>query len=553
MLFTTPAFALSLASSFSFASASEIYSGVAVRTHNAPGTNIAHTLEALHRALSDVNLHERSSRVLENSTTFEKSFDDAVLLSFGNEIDTSKSTSDELSIKVTCTKCYIKANATAQLTVDGNVNATQEFETFKNQISGEFNSTTDKLEQFFRKQVSNETDFLDVFDIDNLDLTTTDVKLNIHTVDFPGCFLSFQFDDMELYMMMDTTLSGSATYTINIYTSNTPLGISIGKDSSLGIIFTIDLILSTEAPVSLSSGFHIKVDDGASFHVPLLGENITDTNIPGGKFEFLPVTIQSEGGLLNAVLRIGVHAGFDIHTPNIGIPILSASAGVEVGLFVNIAEFTTNVTTAKEENDLTCELRVVETYQLAVGATAGATIALNSRTWGPDLETTVPLFSTVLADACATRTAAAVTTTPVTASTNVGKRADLETITTTEEVTFTGVMCQSTGLINCPLSLQSTTVTLFTTTLVTAVPSGDEATFRPTTRDDVTATIEFGSHAQKLFESSGSPVSFTPTPTPTDWEDAVRDKTDGVDKRTAIGVSVGVVVTVLAAIVAGCM
>ena len=37
----------------------------------------------------------------------------------------------------------------------------------------------------------------------------------------------------------------------------------------------------------------------------------------GGRFEFLPVTIESAGVVFSAVLRIGVHSGFELATPDL--------------------------------------------------------------------------------------------------------------------------------------------------------------------------------------------------------------------------------------------
>ncbi|KAJ2966186.1 hypothetical protein NUW58_g10723 [Xylaria curta] len=107
-------------------------------------------------------------------------------------------------------------------------------------------------------------------------------------------------------------------------------------------------------------------------------------------------------------------------------------------------------------------------------------LAIGPETWGPDPSTKIPIFYTTLADECAesvTKTASAtVVTTP---TPTIAARADANMTTTTlrDKVTFTGLVCISTGLAECPASLQSTTKVTSTRTLVTTVPSGSKATF----------------------------------------------------------------------------
>lgn len=106
-----------------------------------------------------------------------------------------------------------------------------------------------------------------------------DVDFNIEIPDMPECRLKFSFDGLELYMMLDSKLSANITYNLNLYSSKTPIGISVGKDTQIGVVFTVDLILSAEAEVDIRSGFHIKLDDGASFSLAMFADNLTDTTL----------------------------------------------------------------------------------------------------------------------------------------------------------------------------------------------------------------------------------------------------------------------------------
>lgn len=292
----------------------------------------------------------------------------------------------------------------------------------------------------------------------------------------------------------------------------------------------------------------------------------------GGKFEFLPVTITGQGSL-SAVLRVGMSAGFELSA---GAGDFSVSAGVTTQVFAHVAEFTTNVTASTDaDSNEGCALRIEESYQLALGAAAGASVAVDTHTWGPAPATTVPVWFTNLAAACITArtkastatasvsTTSASTKTTATTSASLDARADDATITSSAAIssgtklttttltttdTYTGVQCLSTGLADCPVSLQTTAITRSTRTLVTAVASGVKATFPTSVHTTVAATRTFGTAARELFATSGSPTSFSPTATATS---GVLGALSGADTRVVIGVAVGVGVVVLVAFIAG--
>lgn len=256
--------------------------------------------------------------------------------------------------------------------------------------------------------------------------------------------------------------------------------------------------------------------------------------------------------VLKAVLRVGVHAGFAFGTPfpiDIPGPVdFSAGFGVEVGVFAHVAELATHIipgTTGSEKND--CKLGIRQEYTLAVGAAAGATVALLDKTWGPQPATTIPLFYTTLLDACAVQGTPGISPTLTLAG-----RQDLESTTTTTEVTYTGVSCMSTGLINCPVSLQKTVVTKVDVTLSTAVPSGEDVTWGAMSVNAVSSPVAFGTGVKELSGTSGIPTSYVPGETG-GFDSASGGGGGGLSKsdKVAIGVGVGVGVPVLAGLVVG--
>lgn len=265
---------------------------------------------------------------------------------------------------------------------------------------------------------------------------------------------------------------------------------------------------------------------------------------------------------MSAVLRIGIHSGLVLSTPQIGphftifnqeVGFPQMSGGIEVGVYANIAEFTTNVTLVPD--DPGCELKVVQEYQLALGATAGASVAIDTHTWGPVAETSIPVFKTELAEACAIKGTPTQRNVGSTITAGARKRQDLETTVISTEITHTGVACMSTVVGNCPASLQSTTRTVETRTLTTAVPSGEEATFPQSVQDMVTNTVAFGTGVKDIVSTSGSPTSYTPPATPGAGGNgvgkALDGKVGGVSKKVIIGVSVGLGAPVIAAVIVG--
>jgi hypothetical protein len=289
--------------------------------------------------------------------------------------------------------------------------------------------------------------------------------------------------------------------------------------------------------------------------------HLTFTSSNGAQFEFLPVTVESAGVVLSAILRIGIHAGIAIKTPStpqvtvfnhtIGFPELKG--GIEVGVFANIAEFVTNVTAAPGDKE--CHLKVVQEYKMALGANAGASVALGTDTWGPVATTSTAIFSKQMASVCAVQgksTPAAASASP-TGKAAKRQQQDMTTTTTKITVKHTGVQCISAVAGNCPMSLQTTTQSTETVTLTASAPKGQKPTFPSSVQDRVTSTATFGKNVVKMKATSGVPSSYTPGPTDKAKEDvknALDGKVGGVSKKVVVGVCLGVGLPLLAGILA---
>ncbi|KAI0023467.1 hypothetical protein F4780DRAFT_83315 [Xylariomycetidae sp. FL0641] len=510
----------------------------------------------------------RDQTEIKNSTSIQKSWQDAALLNVSVPVAQSDGTTVTTGIEITCITCYITGNAAVHLTYDDDFNITRAVQNFTAEVGDEVTNLTDSAIDYVKDYISGVVDNLeDGFDLDDFDFPPLNMSFNLDVPDLPETNLNLQFDDLEMYMMLDTVISAGTTYTVTMYTSETPIGLALDSKNFAGVIFDIVLIMSADANIDMTGGVHMKVDDGLGIDIAMFGQNVSSISYNGGTFEFLPVTVQTTGGILKAVLRIGVKAGIEFQEKSEFIPgaglDTSASAGMAVSVYADLAEFTTNITAAgavirsggDQDDDAAedCRFQVQQAYQLGLGAAAGATLALGPGTWGPQPATAVPIWYTTLAAACVG------SATTSTSSSRLRRARDDQTTTTTtltHEVTQTGTACLSAGLLHCPVSLQTTTKVTATRTRVTAVRAGERAAFPAATRATVESRVPFGRGAAALAATSGAPTSYVPPPPPaestsTAHATGVGRGSLGETQGVVIGVGVGVGVPVLAAVVVG--
>lgn len=291
------------------------------------------------------------------------------------------------------------------------------------------------------------------------------------------------------------------------------------------------------------------------------------------------MTLNSSGLVLDATLRLGVRTGINMSADIADVVDLGAGASAQV--YADLAHFQTNVTPSEMSTELKkrdsasysddCELPIIESYEFGLGAQAGVFVEFDHDTWGPTPETSIQIFYTTLYSACVVSAAmtkdvigASVTSSPAAKRTDSSQSMTLGSATSV--YTVTNVLCQNPSLRDCPASLQSTNQTVRTSTVYGSVPVGSKLTFPATTTAGSLAAVQtFGSNANQVKASSGSPVSYVP-PTSTS-SGSGSDSTDGVtgaingvkdgfeglsdkDKKIVIGLSVGlgsVILTALAA------
>ncbi|KAK1829772.1 hypothetical protein QBC39DRAFT_412772 [Podospora conica] len=439
-------------------------------------------------------IQRRDASYRTNTTVIDTTWKGVTLLKQGLPAtsNTTALTTADRGVEITCESCYIKGGFTASLKVKGNSTDTltkytdEAHDSVRNVTQTAFNQITEGL------QGSTPT------------IPTVNVDFDLDLAPLPGVSAQFQFNEgLELYMLLNTKVSIGSTYIVNLYSAKTPLDITIGSNITTAVALNIDLVLTSRDTVDATSGFHLRLDKGASMEFDLFSSNVSNVAIPSGHFEFLPVTLVSPSATLTGALRITLAAGFDYNT---GVTVLNNtpvpfSAGLVSQVVANLAEFTTDATIPS--TNTTC-IPLSETYNLAVGAASGATISLGPNVWGPSPASAIPLYHTTLTSACASRgtplppssssaptttpdttttltttstaTRTTTTTTPPPTATLLGRQAPEDRVTTTLLTTifYTGVSCLSpaTNALGCPASLQSSSVYASVATHVTVVAPG---------------------------------------------------------------------------------
>jgi hypothetical protein len=207
--------------------------------------------------------------------------------------------SAKASVDVSCKKCYIKGHAYANITIESTKDDSEILQ-IVNKTRNEFTSQIKDLTEDYIDQIRS---FVD----DNLNSTTNFVKYvsgvynefddGIDIADFlphmnqsaipseltltpiPDTNLTFRFEGLDLYLELETILGASTTYTLPLCRSKTAYGFSFNNDLKIGATFTVDLILTVEGSLDMTSGLHVKIDDAVTLDIALFGDEISGIDL----------------------------------------------------------------------------------------------------------------------------------------------------------------------------------------------------------------------------------------------------------------------------------
>ncbi|KAK5800827.1 hypothetical protein VI817_003039 [Penicillium citrinum] len=433
--------------------------------------------------------------------------------------------------------------ARGALTITEGFNFTNTLDNFKDEVMNITKEAVDQLEDY-AKNVSDQFSDGD-FKIEAF--PTLDLDFNLENLPkIPEAHVQIEFEDLELYLDLDITLTAGATYTLNLFTSQTPAGFAV-PGLTAGAVFSVDIILIAAAEIEIGSGIHIQLDDLLTFNLELFNSNFSSITMPSGHYEFLPVTIAGEGSI-QAILSLKASVGFEFESNDLRL-LPSYSAGVSADMFAYVADFLMGVKGSSEANEGDCEMAAFAEYTLAVGAAAGATVAVDAYSWGPSPNTTVPIWYTTLASTCAEEKST--TSTPhTTAQAQLRNRDDLITTSVTSEESYTIVRCITSGLVNCPANLQETTSYESTVTTTVTIQSGEDPTFPAKTSASVATPMPFGTNVKRFSSTAGTPTAYTPSST-SNVKSILEGTANGTNKKLIIGLCVGLGVPFVATLAFG--
>lgn len=175
-----------------------------------------------------------------------------------------------------CKYCYSRGTVTAELTIDDNFNPDKIINNTKTEVKKQFDGLLSNVTTWLKdatgellESIGSDFDvslppFRPSFDIDIEPINDVNVR--------------FQFDQMELYMDMTTTIDAQATYEMNLFVLNSSAGFELGG-TQVDFVLTVDLILSVDGKIAIDNGFHIKLNDGVELKIALFGKAVSDMTL----------------------------------------------------------------------------------------------------------------------------------------------------------------------------------------------------------------------------------------------------------------------------------
>ncbi|KAI1451965.1 hypothetical protein F4805DRAFT_59449 [Annulohypoxylon moriforme] len=286
---------------------------------------------------------------------------------------------------------------------------------------------------------------------------------------FNDASLTVGFQGVGALVDLSVTTKGTGHFTIPLYKSETPLGIS-GPGFTAGISFGVDLIIGVTAEIETEGGFEVTIPDGSSFTINLDEKVGNKANFKGASAQLLPLSVDAPA-TVTVALRLEVQGGIELPSN----PLIDAKA--IAGAYINIPEVILGEQfSMPPANGSDCILPVSAEININAGAYVDIGVDIADITLG-DYDPTV---STTLFDAATSTcfiTLGQETSTPLITGTGTGAAAaatstiacpsPLVTSTATTTSTYTVTSCAA-AVVNCPNSLTQVIVVTDPITLTTS-------------------------------------------------------------------------------------
>lgn len=149
-----------------------------------------------------------------------------------------------------------------------------------------------QIEQYVKDEVTNLTALLDSFGNEQPDASIfapphLDISLGATDLSaVPDTTLMFRFENLDIYLDLDVKFTADMSWTLPLYSSANPADngglvtdIKVpGTNLELGVLFTVDLIITVEAEIELNGGLHIAADN-VTLEIALFGDEVSGIDL----------------------------------------------------------------------------------------------------------------------------------------------------------------------------------------------------------------------------------------------------------------------------------
>lgn len=188
------------------------------------------------------------------------------------------------AIEVWCETCYIRGIASASLKTSGDL--IEAVGDTVDKVVDEIGDTIDEIAQYVGDVIETAKDeiFDGNFDVDSWNVPPLNISFDVNVPPMPEYVLEFGFDELEVYAGFQTVISAGVTYQINLWRSGPKalaeeLKWEIDSSIDIDVGLSVDLIISVDQEVSISNGFHLKLEDGVQFKIALFSKEVSDVTL----------------------------------------------------------------------------------------------------------------------------------------------------------------------------------------------------------------------------------------------------------------------------------
>ncbi|CCU82966.1 hypothetical protein BGHDH14_bgh02824 [Blumeria hordei DH14] len=153
-----------------------------------------------------------------------------------------------------------------------------------------------------------------------------------------GLNLNLHFGDVRGYFEFEIQGEGKGEFKFPLYITETPIGIALSDEISVGVVLFVDLVFSTAAKnkLDMNTGFEFSFPLGTNISVDSLSGDVLHHKFNEGPMKNLPILVRSGTANFTAALRVHVQCG---------VSGIIAGSGYDIGLsvFANILEYQSRI------------------------------------------------------------------------------------------------------------------------------------------------------------------------------------------------------------------